>query len=52
MTIEIKELVVKAVVDQSGNNQLSQRSNEADHKKVINASVEQVLAILKRQNQR
>ncbi|NQY34219.1 MAG: hypothetical protein HRT37_04455 [Alteromonadaceae bacterium] len=52
MSIEIKELVIKAVVDQTSMDNQSQSFSEDNLKKVISACVEQILGILERENQR
>lgn len=63
MTIEIKELVIKAIVDQRTDKTLGQQTQEGtanisdnmtpfDQQQLINICVEQVLAVLDRQRQR
>ena len=57
MTIEIKELIIKAVVDENDlssptSSQTSPNGSEFDEQAVVALCVEQVLAILDRELQR
>lgn len=57
MTIEIKELIIKAVVDENAlssptSSQASSNDTEFNEQAVVDLCVEQVLAILDRELQR
>jgi hypothetical protein len=58
MPIEIRELVIKARVEESpssrsgSNTSEKQQSNERDLQKIINMCVEEVMKIIKRQKER
>lgn len=56
MAVEIKELVIRAVIDykdeKNRNTDTSDQNTELDHASIIQSCVRQVLQILNRSNQR
>lgn len=52
MTVEIKELVIKATVNNNSTGSVDTKDSSYDKKEIISDCVEQVLKILKREKER
>ncbi len=52
MTIEIKELIIKATVSSEVDREKQPGKDSVDKDKIVRSCVEQVLAILKRERER
>ena len=53
MPIEVREVVIKAVVDdQTKTKELPKKSSNKDQSEIVEDCVEQVLEIMKRENER